>query len=123
MGIFPFNPSAIPDNAYELDTTDDSFEDISKEYPSTSLNHEVFSKAVEQIPACDEIINTLQATSSELMDITVEKESQSNGELATGSTSHNSASSSAASAPMESSTQVLLSIAAIPQREKSGPKR
>ena len=57
------------------------------------------------------------------MDITVEEESQSNGELATGSTSHNSASSLATSAPTKSQTKVLLSIAAIPQREKSDSKR
>ena len=123
-GIFPFNPSAIPDYAYGLDTTDDSFEDISREEsPSTSSNRTVFSKAVEQTPGCDEIRSTLQATSSELKDITVEEESQSNGELATGSTSHNCASSLATSAPTESPSKVLLSIAAIPQREKSGSKR
>ena len=117
-GIFPFNPSAIPDYAYGLDTTDDSFEDISREEcPSTSSNRAVFSKAVEQTPACDEIKSTLQATSSELMDITVEEESQSNGELATGSTLHNSVLSLATSAPTESPTKVLLSIAAILQRK------
>ena len=123
-GHFSFQPRAIPDYAHGLDTTNDSFEDISKEEcPSTSLNSAVFSKAVEQTPDCDQIRSTLQATSSELMDVTVEEKSQSNRKLATGSTSQNSASSLATSAPTESPTKVLLSIAAIPQSEKSGLKR